>query len=445
VDHAVKQAASAFPAWRDTPIKERAQVLFRFRQALIDDVDALAAVVSSESGKTVAEARAGIEKGIEVVEYATSLQNQPLSGALEVSRGVTCQTTREPLGVTVGITPFNFPAMVPLWMLPISLAMGNAFILKPSEKVPLTAVRLGRHLEAAGVPPGVFSIVHGSKTTVEALATHKGVAAVAFVGSTPAARAVYGMATAQGKRALCLGGAKNHLIVTKDATPSLTIPGVVSSFIGCAGQRCMAASVMVVVGQGPGIDATVDGVIAAAKSIELGRDMGAIITSESLTRLHRAIDQATEQGATLRLDGRTVPAPASGKGGYWLGPTIIDHATPQMQAVQTELFGPVLTIVRVPKLDDAIALANRSPYGNATSVFTESGAVAQFVAQRSTAGMIGVNIGVPVPREPFSFGGTKSSRFGTGDITGEGGVNFWSSTKKVTTKWSSQNDSSWMS
>jgi len=432
----------AAQTWRQLPLKERTQYLFRFRELVLAHLDELADSAAAEAGKTVAEARAGVLKGIEVAEFALSLQNLDDGGGLEVSRGVTCEVRREPLGVVAGITPFNFPAMVPMWMFPIALTVGNAFVLKPSEKVPITACRLGQLLLDAGYPPGVFSIVHGARDAVDALVEHPGIAALGFVGSTTVARSVYAKAALAGKRALCLGGAKNPILVVPDADPAITIPGVVDSFTGCAGQRCMAASLLVGVGD---IDGLIDGIVRRASELRVGVDLGAIIDKASLARLEGAIDRAVADGAQLRLDGRHPQPPAAYTGGNWLAPTILDHADAAWPCAKDELFGPVLTIVRVKTLEEALSLEAASGYGNACSVFTTRGAVARAVAERATAGMVGVNIGVPVPREPFSFGGTKQSRFGAGDMTGAGGVELWTQLKKITSKWTMQSDATWMS
>ncbi len=442
VAEVVTRAQAAAAEWRRTPIKERAQILFRLRELMLANLDALGNSAAIESGKTVEEGKAGLLKGVEVTEFALSLQNADDGAALEVSRGVTCELRREPMGVVAGITPFNFPAMVPMWMIPIALAVGNSFILKPSEKVPLTAMKLGELITAAGFPPGVFSIVHGGRAAVEALIDHQEVSVVGFVGSTAVARAVYNRATGLGKRALALGGAKNPVIVVPDADPAVTVPGVVSSFTGCAGQRCMAVANLVAVGD---VDPIIDQIVAQAAKMELGRDMGAIIDRAALDRLRGAIDRAARDGAEIRLDGRKAAPPVGYEGGTWLGPTIIDHATPGMECATVELFGPVLTIVRVDTLAEALALDRDNNYGNAVSIFTTKGAVARHVAEHAGAGMVGVNIGVPVPREPFSFGGAKESRFGAGDITGRGGVELWSRLKKITTKWELQSDTTWMS
>ena len=442
IEQAVASAARAFTEWRRTPQKERSSKLLSFRGLLMRDLELLAHSAARECGKTVAEGRAEVLKGIEVLEFAAGLQDSDVGGALDVSRGVRCEYIREPLGVTVGITPFNFPAMVPMWMIPIALSVGNAFILKPSDKVPFTPGLLGDLMLEAGLPKGIFSILHGGKDVVEALAEHPGVSAIGFVGSSAIAKSVYVRATTSGKRALCLGGAKNHLILTPDADPKIAVEGIVGSFTGCAGQRCMAGSVLVVVGE---CGTLVDQVVGAAAKISLGRDMGALIDKAAHARLIQAIEKAEREGAKVRLDGRKLPAPVGYEGGSWLGPTILDEVRSSMECSCAELFGPVLSILRVKNLEEAMALERSSAYGNACVVFTSSGAVARYVAENATAGMIGVNIGVPVPREPFSFGGTKESKFGVGDITGVGGVEFWSQRKKVTSKWALQSDKNWMS
>jgi malonate-semialdehyde dehydrogenase (acetylating)/methylmalonate-semialdehyde dehydrogenase len=442
VDRIVRAAASAWPAWAATPLKERVRPLQRFAEIVARSAADLARQVSLESGKTHDEALGGIQRGLEVVDFAISLPNLDRGGALDVSRGVTCEYRREPLGVVAGITPFNFPAMVPMWMFPIALAVGNAFVLKPSEKVPLSACLLGEWLLEAGLSPGLFSLVHGAKGAVEALLDHPEIRAVGFVGSSAVARAVHGRAIANGKRALCLGGAKNHLVVAPDADEALTVKSVVDSFTGCAGQRCMAASVLVVVGEA---DRFIERIVDAASKLELGTGMGALIDPPARERLVSAIGAAEAEGAKLLLDGRKVSAPAGYEAGNWLGPTILDQVRPDMSCAQTELFGPILSVIRVQNVDQALALERANEYGNALSIFTQSGAVARYVAERATSGMVGVNVGVPVPRDPFSFGGTKGSRFGQGDLTGPAGVEFWSNLKKITTKWALSSDSNWMS
>lgn len=442
VDAAIAAARAAWLQWRGVPARERSQILLSFRSLLLRDLQPLAHSVARECGKTLAEAQAELLKGVEVLEFACAIHNSDLGGVVEVSRGVTCEYRREPLGVTVGITPFNFPAMVPMWMIPITIALGNVFILKPSEKVPFTPVLLAELLREAGLPPGVFSVLQGGRAVVEQLVQHVGVDAVAFVGSSTVARSVYGGATSKGKRALCLGSAKNHLIVAPDADERLTVEGVVASFTGCAGQRCMAGSVLVVVGAAQAI---VPQVVAAAGRLSLGSDMGALIDGAAVERLHTAIDDAHKAGAQILLDGRTAAAPVGYEGGCWLGPTVLKVSDVTLTCAQRELFGPVLTVVCVETLEQALQLEARSPYGNATVIFTQNGALARTVAERAGAGMIGVNVGVPVPREPFSFGGRKESKFGSGEITGAGAVEFWSDRKKITTKWAAYADRNWMS
>lgn len=442
INAAVDAAVAAFPAWRQTSPKERGQLLFRFRQVVLDHLEELSHLAAIEAGKTLGEARAGIMKGIEVTEFATSLSNLDSGGMLEVSRGVTCESRREPLGVVAGIAPFNFPAMVPMWMYPIALAIGNCFILKPSEKVPLTSRRMVELAHLAGFPKGVFSTINGDRSAAMALVEHPQVRAVGFVGSTAAAKAVYQGATSLGKRALCLGGAKNQSIVVPDCDPKGTSQGILDSFTGCAGQRCMALSLLIAVGE---VDSVIEKLVEKAAMTQLGRDIGAIIDQPAKDRIIRAINRAEEQGAKIILDGRKTAAPKGFENGHWIGATIIDRAEPTMECAQQEIFGPVLTIIRCKTLQEAMEIERANPYGNATSVFTTSGAVARFVCEQSTSGMVGVNIGVPVPREPFSFGGTKDSKFGNGDMTGTSAVGFWSDLKKVTTKWSHQNGGNWMS
>ncbi len=442
VTEIVAKATPAAAAWRKVPLKERTQLLFHFRDLVLANKERLGNLAAVESGKTVAEGVAGVLKGVEILEFALSLQNLDRGDSMDVSRGVKCETVREPLGVVAGISPFNFPAMVPMWLFPTAVTLGNAFVLKPSEKVPMSACVLGELMIEAGYPAGVFSIVHGEREAVEGVVDDPGIKAVGFVGSTKVAKIVYERAASHGKRSLCLGGAKNHLILVPDANPKVAIDGVVSSFIGCAGQRCMAASVLVAVGD---CDELIKKITERAKAIELGRDMGALIDPAASERLAEAIALAESDGAKIVLDGRTVANPVGYEGGNWLAPTIIDNAKGDHDCATRELFGPVLTIVHVDSLQEALAFEQKNPYGNATSVFTSSGAVAQYVCDNATSGMVGVNIGVPVPREPFSFGGNKDSRFGVGDMTGMGGLELWSYTKKVTTKWELQSDATWMS
>jgi malonate-semialdehyde dehydrogenase (acetylating) / methylmalonate-semialdehyde dehydrogenase len=429
---AVAAAAAALPAWSGTPIKERAQVFYRYRALLEGHADELAALITEEHGKVASEAEAEVLKAIELTEFACSLPQIVPGEVLEVSRGIECRVDRYPVGVVASIVPFNFPSMVPHWTIPNAIALGNCLILKPSELVPLSATRIAALLAEAGLPPGVFNVIHGGQEVVEAICDHPDIAAVSFVGSTRVAKLVYCRATASLKRALALGGAKNHLFVLPDADPDLTIPGVVTSMTGCAGQRCMAGSVMLAVSD---TDHLIRGMVEYARGLVPGRDIGPVISREARERIIQSIDDAVAAGATLLLDGRQVKV-AGREGGYWIGPTILDQVRPDMSIAREEIFGPVLAIVRTPALDEAIAIENRSAYGNAASVFTESGGLARYVAERANAGMVGVNVGVPVPREPFSFGGWNESKFGAGDITGRGSIEFWTRAKKTTTRWS---------
>ena len=441
VDEAVTAAREAFPAWSALTLKERVQIFFRYRQLLEKYRTELVALVSEENGKTSAEAAAEVDKSIELTEFATSLP-QLCAGEIEmVSRGVECRSERHPLGVVASISPFNFPNMVPNWTIPNALALGNTMILKPSEQVPLSANRIAEILAEAGLPKGVLNVVHGAQAAVEAICDHPGIDAVSFVGSTKVAKIVYQRATSNLKRALCLGGAKNHLIVLPDANEEMTASDVAASMTGCAGQRCMAASAMVAVGK---VDAIIDRLCEETKKIIPGKNLGAIISQQAKERIEGYIAEAEAQGAKILVDGRD--ATVEGKeNGYYVGPTVIDFVTPDMKIAKEEVFGPVLAILRTSTLDEAIEIENNSPYGNAASVFTQSGRLAKYVADHASAGMIGVNIGVPVPREPFSFGGWNESKFGTGDITGESSIEFWTKLKKTTTKWNPEARTNWMS
>ena len=441
VDLAVKAARKVFPAWAATPIKERVQVFYRYKALLEENIDELAALVTEENGKVAGEARAEILKSAELTEFACSLPQITPGEVLEVSRGVECRIERFPLGVVAAITPFNFPNMVPNWSIPNALALGNAMVLKPSELVPLSSIKIAELLRKAGLPDGVLQIVHGGKETVEAICDHTGIVAVSFVGSTKVAKIVYRRATATLKRCLALGGAKNHLIVMPDADLEMTSSNVVASMSGCAGQRCMAASVMVAVAN---VDKIIARMVEHAKAIVPGKDLGPVISQQSKDRITKYIDEAVAAGAKLLVDGRGAKV-AGREGGYWMGPTILDHVTPDMKIAQEEVFGPVLVIVRAKDVDEALKVENGSPYGNAASVFTESGGIARRVMERASAGMVGVNVGVPVPREPFSFGGWNDSKFGVGDITGRGSIEFWTQAKKMTTKWNREAGTNWMS
>jgi malonate-semialdehyde dehydrogenase (acetylating)/methylmalonate-semialdehyde dehydrogenase len=432
VDVSVRSAMTAFPAWSATPIKERVQVFYRYRGLLERHFDELASLITEEHGKIRPEAEAEVIKAMELTEFACSLPQIVAGEVLEVSRGIECRIDRHPVGVVASIVPFNFPTMVPHWTIPNAIALGNCMILKPSELVPLSAGRNAELLVEAGLPAGVFNVVHGGQDVVEAICDHPEIAAVSFVGSTRVAKLVYRRATGNLKRALALGGAKNHLFVLPDADPDLTSANVVASMSGCAGQRCMAGSVMLAVAE---TDHIVRLMVEHARTVIPGENLGPVISREAQERIERYIEGAIAAGATLELDGRGARV-AGREGGFWIGPTILDHVRPDMKIAREEVFGPVLAIIRTGDLDQALAVENASPYGNAASVFTENGGLARYVTERCGAGMVGVNVGVPVPREPFTFGGWNESKFGAGDITGRGSIEFWTQARKTTTRWS---------
>jgi malonate-semialdehyde dehydrogenase (acetylating)/methylmalonate-semialdehyde dehydrogenase len=441
LDAAVAAARAAFPRWSRTPIKERVQVFFRYKYLLEQHLDELAALVSEENGKTRSEAVAEIEKCIELTEFATSLPQLLGGEVLEVSKGVECRLDQVPLGVVASIVPFNFPAMVPNWTIPNALALGNCMVIKPSEKVPLSLGRLAILLKEAGLPDGVFNIVNGDAAIVEAICDHPGIDAVSFVGSTKVAKIVYRRATDHLKRCLALGGAKNHLLVLPDAQPEMTAQNVAASMSGCAGQRCMAASAMVAIGP---VDAIIDRICAEARRIVPGENLGAVIDKTAKERIERYITEAETEGAKIVVDGRGYTVPGKENGTY-VGPTVIDWVRPGMSVATEEIFGPVISIMRVDSLDAALAIENASPYGNAASVFTQNGSYARYVIEHASAGMVGVNVGVPVPREPFSFGGWNESKFGVGDITGKSSIAFFTKLRKSTVKWNPEAGTNWMS
>ena len=441
VNRAVSIAAEAFKSWSTTPVKERVQVLFRFKTLLEQNIIELSELIHRENGKTLAEGRAEIEKGIEVLEFASSFPQIYEQEKLEVGSGVDCEYKRYALGVVLSISPFNFPAMVPMWTIPIAIGCGNAFILKPSEQVPLTSVRLGELFVEAGLPKGIYNVVHGRQKTTELLIDHPLIQAVSFVGSTKVARIVYQRASTLGKRVLALGGAKNHLVVVPDADPEITAKNVVASAMGCAGQRCMAASVLILVGDTGNILNTI---VEEAKKIKVGSDLGSVISPAAKERIEGYITRAEKAGNKILVDGRGVSVVGKKQGSY-VGPTIIEGVVPGSESACDEIFGPVLAVIQVKTLDDAIVIENNNPHGNAASIYTTSGAVARYFSERANAGMVGINIGVPVPREPFSFGGWNDSKFGHGDITGMDGLRFWTKLKKITTKWSASAAKNWMS
>ncbi|HEY0091920.1 MAG TPA: CoA-acylating methylmalonate-semialdehyde dehydrogenase [Flavobacterium sp.] len=441
LDTAVKAAKAAFPAWSKTPIKERVQVFFKYKYLLEKHLPELAELCSEENGKTYSESVAEIEKCIELTEFATSLPQLITGELLEVSKGVECRTEHVALGVVASIVPFNFPSMVPNWTIPNAIALGNCMIIKPSEKVPLSCGRLAELLKEAGLPDGVFNIVHGDVDIVEAICDHPDIEAVSFVGSTKVAKIVYQRATHNYKRCLALGGAKNHLMVLPDAIPDMTAQNVAASMSGCAGQRCMAASAMIGVGN---IDHIIDKICDEARKIVPGQNLGAVINKESQQRIERYISEAESNGAKILVDGRKAQVAGKEQGTY-VGPTVIDYVTADMSVAREEIFGPVISIMRTATVDEALAIENANPYGNAASVFTQNGAMARYIIDKASAGMIGVNVGVPVPREPFSFGGWNESKFGVGDITGKSSIEFWTKLKKSTIKWNAEAGVNWMS
>ena len=440
VNKAVKAAEKAFPGWSAIPVKERAQIFYKYKTLLEKNIDELSFLVHEENGKTLSEARAEVEKSIEVTEYACAMP-QIISGeVLEVSYGVECRIEHFPLGVVASITPFNFPNMVPNWTIPNALVLGNTMILKPSEQVPLSANRIADLLKEAGLPDGVFNVVHGSQEVVEAICDHPGIQAISFVGSTKVAKIVYKRATSNLKRALTLGGAKNHLFVLPDANVDMTASNVAASMSGCAGQRCMAVSAMVAVGP---VDNIIKQLVLEAKKIIPGKNLGAVISLTAKERIENYITEAVNEGAVVLLDGRNCKVDGK-ENGFYVGPTILDHVKPEMKIAKEEVFGPVLAIIRSDSIDNALKIQQTSLYGNAASVFTQSGGIAKYVIENASAGMIGVNIGVPVPREPFSFGGWNESKFGVCDITGKSSIEFWTKLKKTTVKWNPESKTNWM-
>ncbi len=443
VDDAVKAAKNAFLAWSGMTLKMRSQILYTYRQIVEENVENLAAIIHVENGKTMDEAIAEVRKSIELTEFACSIPQIAVGEVLEVSVGVECRSEYAPLGVVACINPFNFPHMVPHWTVPNALALGNCVVLKPSELTPLTAMKMAEMLKLAGLPDGVFNIVNGAKDVVEAICDHPEIKAVSFVGSTPVAQIVYRRATSNLKRCLALGGAKNHLIVLPDANLDLSASDIAASMCGSAGQRCMAASVMIAVGN---VNPVIEKLCAEVSKFIPGTKMPPIISRQSRENLINYINEAEKKGAKLLVDGRKFTNDSTADAnGYYLGPTIIDWRGSNAKMPESEVFGPVFEIISAKSVEDAISIQHESPFGNATSAFTQNGAIAKMVAQNASAGMIGINIGVPVPREPFSFGGWNASKFGAGDITGKSSLGFWSQFKKVTSKWAKQEITDWMS
>lgn len=439
VDKAVAAARTALPSWRDMTPLRRARILMRFRELMQAHRDELIHLTSEEHGKTHEDAAGSLQRGIEVIEFATGVPHL-LKGeqAEDVGRGVDCHSLLQPVGVCVGITPFNFPVMVPLWMFPVAIACGNTFILKPSEKVPSASLRMAELLREAGVPDGVFNVIPGDRETVNALLEHPDVGAVSFVGSTPVAKHIYETAARNGKRVQALGGAKNHAVVMPDADLDFAADALVSAGYGSAGERCMAISTVVAVGVAG--DLLVEKLREKAARLNVGAgdqkgtDMGPLITAVHRDKVRYYIDSGVQQGAKLVLDGRGLKV--SGKEqGFYLGPSLFDHVKPDMTIYKEEIFGPVLIVLRAANLDEAIRLVNNNPYGNGTAIFTRSGAHARRFERDIEVGMVGVNVPIPVPMAFFSFGGWKASLFGDLHVHGMEGVYFYTRSKVVTSRW----------
>ena len=434
-------AQKAQKAWQKVTLKERVQVFYKYKQLLEQNSAELTEIIYRENGKIHGEAKAEIDKAIELTEFTCSLPQFVNGENMEVSKGVYCSSTKLPLGIVASIVPFNFPTMVPHWTIVNAIALGNAFILKPSEAVPISSQYTAKLLKEAGLPDGLFNIINGTQSTVENLCDHPDIKAITFVGSTKVAKIVYQRASQNLKQVLALGGAKNHIILLPDAHPDMASSNIVASMSGCAGQRCMAAATLIAVGN---CDVILDKLIDDANKIQCGSTLGAVISKAAKEKIESYITEAEQQGAKIILDGRNTVV-AGKENGFYVGPTIIDYATPDMSVAKEEIFGPVLTIIRVKNIDEALAIENANPYGNACSVFTQSGGLANYVTENASAGMCGVNIGVPVPREPFGFGGWNESRFGSGDITGKSAIGFFTKEKKTTTKWNPEAGTNWMS
>ncbi len=433
----VAAAAAALPDWSETPAVERARVMFRFRDLVTQNFENLAALVTREHGKTLPEARAEVQRGLEMIEFACSVPTMLMGDTLaNIAASVDAETVRHPVGVCVGITPYNFPFMVPLWMFPVAIACGNTFVLKPSEKVPLSSVRLGELLIEAGLPSGVFNIVHGDRHCVEVLLEHPQVAAISFVGSTAIAKYIYETGTKNGKRVQAAGGAKNHLIIMPDADLDQSVKALSASAYGCAGQRCMAGSVAVAVGKVA--DPLVEGLCDHAGGFKVGPtdgnesvDMGPLIRREHLDRVAGYLDIAVTDGAKVALDGRRNFA----GDGFLLGPSVVDQVKPDMRVAQEEIFGPVLSVIRVDDLESALEVGRKCPYGNGASIFTSSGYAARQFKHHFNAGMIGINVGVPAPMAWFPFTGWNQSFFGDLHIQGTESVHFYTRQKMTLTRW----------
>lgn len=439
VDDAVASAQTASKSWSETPAVERARVLFKFLRKLEEHRRELVELVVIDNGKTLAEAQGDVQRGLEAVEFASGIPMNSMGTMLEdIARNVDCEMVRQPLGVVAGCTPFNFPMMVPMWMVPLAVACGNTFVLKPSEKAPLASIKMAELFAECGAPRGTWNIVHGTRDVAEALMAHANVKAISVVGSTPVAKHVYTTAAAHGKRVQALGGAKNALIVMPDCNLAPSVESIVASAYGCAGQRCLAGSLVLAVGSVA--DALVSELAASASKLKLGdgmatgTTMGPVITQESKERVLKYTDAGAAAGAKLVRDGRRDRVPEL-PDGYFVGPTLFDHVHPEMSIARDEIFGPVLSVIRVRDLDEALAVANSSPFGNAASIYTTSGGAAREFRKRIEAGMLGVNLGVPAPMAFFPFTGWKQSFFGDLHTQGRDGIEFYTRRKVVTSRW----------
>lgn len=439
IDEAVAAAKQAFKTWSEVPPVDRVRYLFKYRSILDDHFEELSRLISLEHGKALSDARGELRRGIEVVEFACGIPTLMMGDILEnIARNIDGSMIRQPLGVVAGITPFNFPGMIPLWMFPIAIATGNTFLLKPSPRTPMTSARLFELLQETGLPAGVVNLVHGDKESVDAILTHPDIKAVSFVGSTPIAKYVYTTAAAHGKRVQALGGAKNHVTVMPDADLDKTVAGIMTSAFGSGGQRCLAASVVVAVGSVG--DELVARLAEATKTfvvgdgMEEGVDMGPLNNPAARVRVLDYIDRGVRDGAQLVVDGRS-PELMGKAGGCYVGTTILDHVPPGSDVARDEIFGPVLSIIRVKDLDEAIEVVNSSRYGNASSIFTRDGKAARTYASKVDVGMVGINIGVAGPMAFFSFGGHKESFFGDARVDGRDGIQFYTSVKSITTRW----------
>jgi malonate-semialdehyde dehydrogenase (acetylating)/methylmalonate-semialdehyde dehydrogenase len=438
VDKAVKSAAAAYKTWRNVPIGQRARVMLKLQELIRRDMKKLAACLTAEQGKTLPDAEGDIFRGLEVVEHATSIGTLTLGEIAEnVAGGVDTYFIRQPLGVCAGITPFNFPAMIPLWMFPMAIVCGNTFVMKPSEQDPMTPMLLAELAIEAGVPPGVLNIVHGGKEAVDALCTHDEVKAVSFVGSCGVGEHVYKLSSNHGKRAQCMMGAKNHAVIMPDANKEQSLNALVGAGFGAAGQRCMAVSVAVLVGDA---NKWVPDIVAKARTLKVNAgtekdaDLGPLISTQARTRVEGLIDAGVKEGAKLELDGRS-PKIAGYEKGNFVGPTIFSGVKPQHKVYQTEIFGPVLVLVSVDTLDEAIDLINRNPYGNGTGIFTQSGAAARKFQNEVDVGQVGINVPIPVPVPYFSFTGSRGSKLGDLGPYGKQAVQFYTQVKTVTARW----------